>query len=200
LKSPLSALPAQYIKVLTRPAVSTFAEEKEKATWGSSWFQLIALSILSTLLSIPVLMSTPMAVGSVVGMSPAAIQNLATILLSIGVLIGTPLSFLVAGAVFYWLGRAFGGDGSYLQQIYTLVLFGVPMVLLSSLLQLIPATRNWLPYLPHIYSLILLVLSIRAVQHVSLGRAIGILVIALGIAFVLVIIGIVVLAAFVLHP
>ena len=49
------------------------------------------------------------------------------------------------------------------------ILFGVPLVLLSSLLQLIPATSSWLPYLPHLYSLVLLVLSLMAVHHLSWG-------------------------------
>ena len=83
-------------------------------------------------------------------MSQATLQTVATVLLALFLLVGTPLAFLVAGAVFYWLARLFKGDGSYLQQVYTMSLFGVPLVLLSSLLQLIPATSSWLPYIPHL--------------------------------------------------
>jgi hypothetical protein len=129
--------------------------------------------------------------------SQATLQTVATVLLALFLLVGTPLAFLVAGAVFYWLARLFKGDGSYLQQVYTLTLFGVPLVLLSFLLQLIPATSSWLPYLPHLYSLALLVPSLMAVHHLSWGKALAVLLIPPGI--VLTFAGTIVLTAPVSH-
>jgi hypothetical protein len=146
----IRALPAQYLKVITRPSVQSFSSEKVRASWGSTWFQLIALGMLSALLSVLAQLIAPSHVGNVSGVSPATVQAITTTLLALFILVGTPLAFLVAGAVFYGLARPFKGDGSYLQQVYTMTLFGVPLVLLSSLLQLIPATSSWLPYLPHL--------------------------------------------------
>jgi hypothetical protein len=185
----IRALPAQYLKVVTRPSVQSFSSEKGKASWGSTWLQLLALGILSALFSVLAQLLVPPHVGNVPGVSQATVQAVTTTLLALFILVGTPLAFLVAGAFFYWLARLFRGDGSYLQQVYTLTLFGVPMVLLSSLLQLIPATGSWLPYLPHLYSLVLLVLSIMAVHHLSWGKALVIILIPLCAVLVFVLIG-----------
>jgi hypothetical protein len=152
---------------------------------GSTWLQLIALGIVSALFSMLAQLIAPPHVGNVTGVSQATLQTVITAMLALFILVGTPLSFLVAGAVLYWLARLFKGDGSYLQQVYTMSLFGVPLVLLSSLLQLIPATSSWLPYLPHLYSLVLLVLSLMAVHRLSWGRALAVLLIPLGALLVL---------------
>jgi len=195
----IRALPAQYLKVITRPSVQSFSSEKGRASWGSTWLQLIALGILSALLSVLAQLLAPAHVGNVPGVRPATVQAVTTTLLALFSIVGTPLSFLVAGAVLYWLARLFKGDGSYLQQVYTLTLFGVPLVLLSFLLQLLPATSSWLPYLPHLYSLVLLVLSLMAIHHLSRGKALAIVLIPLGIVLVLTLAGTIVLMTHVSH-
>jgi len=101
--------------------------------------------------------------------------------------------------VLYRLARLFKGDGSYLQQVYAMTLFGVPLVLLSSLLRLMPATSSWLPYLPHLYSLVLLVLSLRAVHQLSWGRALAVLLIPLGALLVLALVGSILLMTHISH-
>ena len=83
--------------------------------------------------------------------------------------------------------------------IHPSILFGVPLVLLSSLLQLITATSSWLPYLPHLYSLVLLVLLLMAVHHLSRGKALAILLIPPGIVLMLTLAGTTVLTAPVSH-
>src|SRR5215472_3638174 len=109
----IRALPAQYLKVITRPSVQSFSSEMGKASWGSTWLQLIALGILSALLSVLAQLIAPPHAGTVPGVSPATVQAITTTLLALFLLIGTPLAFLVAGAVFYWLARLLKGDGSY---------------------------------------------------------------------------------------
>lgn len=189
----IRALPAQYLKVVTRPSVVSFAEEQGKATWGSIWFQLIALGVVSAALSVLAYLIAPPPLGSVPDVSPSALRILVLILLAGFIAIATPLSFMIAGAVLYWLAKLFKGDGSYLRQVYTLTLFGVPVVLLSSVLMLLPATSSWLPYLPHLYGLMLLVVSHRVVHHLSTWRALVVLLIPLGIVLVLALVGVMLL-------
>ena len=56
----IRALPGQYIKVLIRPSITTFAEEKGKATWGIIWAQFIGLGIICAILqSLGLLISPP---------------------------------------------------------------------------------------------------------------------------------------------
>ncbi len=163
----LAALPGQYVRVLTRPSVKTFVAEKDKGSWGIIWFQLLLLGALSGLLMILAYRITPPNVSSMVassGMSASALQNIIAISTAIVEFVFTPISFLFFGGVLYLLARVLGGKGTYREQIYVTVLFGVPMVLLSSLLYLIPGTTTWLPWVPHFYSVVLIILAMIAVH------------------------------------
>jgi hypothetical protein len=105
------------------------------------------------------------------GLSPAALQTIAIVTTVILQLVLTPLSFLFAGGILYLISRVVGGKGRFVEQIYVTLLFGVPLVILSALLSLIPGVGNWLLYVPHIYSLVLIVLALIAVHRRSEGSA-----------------------------
>jgi len=160
-------LPGQYLKVLTKPSVRTFVEEKGKASWGIVWAQLIGLSMISAILIAINYLIYPPHVGSVAGsgLSAATIPLLTILTGVIFTLVLTPVSFLAAGGVIYLIAKVFGGKGRYLTQIYTTLLFGVPLVIVSYLLLLIPVAGSWLSYVPHIYSAVLLILSLIAVHR-----------------------------------
>jgi hypothetical protein len=101
------------------------------------------------------------------GVSLATLQSaylLTSIILEI---VLTPVSFLLVGGILFLIAKLFGGKGSYIEQIYTTLLFGVPLVILSYLLTLVPATSSWLPYIPHIYSVVLIILAMIAVHRRS---------------------------------
>ncbi|MGI9058718.1 MAG: YIP1 family protein [Ktedonobacteraceae bacterium] len=166
-------LPSQYMKVLTRPGVQTFAEEKGKASWGSIWLQLIGLGISSAILETLGLLISPPVFSSAVsaGLSQATLLSVTMVFLAIATIVLTPVSFLVGGAIIFWIAKAFGGKGIYREQIYTTVLFGVPLVVLSYLLSLIPVAGIWLIYTPHIYSLVLLLLALKAVHRFGKVKA-----------------------------
>ena len=71
--------------------------------------------------------------------------------------------------------------------IHPSILFGVPLVLLSSLLEMFPTT-SWLPSLP-----------LMAVHHLSRGKALVVLLIPPGLVLVLTFVGAIVLTAPVSH-
>ncbi|HEY6409479.1 MAG TPA: Yip1 family protein [Ktedonobacteraceae bacterium] len=171
----IRGLPGQYMKVMSRPSVRTFAEEKGKASWGVIWVQFVSLSIISAiLLSIGLLISPPnfgSAVGGIGGLSSTSLLVTSIVFSSIIVMLLTPVSFLLAGGILYLIARVFGGRGLYREQIYTTLLFGVPLVILSSLLSLIPGAGAWLLYVPHIYSVVLLVMAMMAVHQFGRGKA-----------------------------
>ena len=167
-------LPGQYFKVLTRPSVKTFAEEKGKAGWGIIWLQFIGLGVIDAIISIVGILISPAALNSAPnasGLSPATLQTVAIITTAVLQLVLTPVSFLFAGGILYLIARAVGGKGRYIEQIYVTLLFAVPLVILSTLLSLIPGAGKWLQYVPHIYSLVLIVLALIAVHRRSEGSA-----------------------------
>src|SRR5215831_11328075 len=84
----IRALPAQYLKVITRPSVQSFSAEKGRASWGSTWLQLIALGILSALFSMLAQLIAPPHVGNVTGVSQATLQTLTTAMLALFILVG----------------------------------------------------------------------------------------------------------------
>jgi hypothetical protein len=171
----IRGLPGQYMKVLSRPSVTTFAEEKGKAAWGIIWAQFVGLGIIGAILqSIGLLISPPNfsgVAGGTGGLSYTALLVITIVFLAIFELIGTPVSFLAAGGILFLIARVFGGKGTYREQIYTTLLFGVPLVIASYLLFLIPVAGWWLLYVPHIYSVVLLVLAMMAVHQFGRGKA-----------------------------
>ena len=170
----MRGLPGQYFKVLTRPSVKTFAEEKGKGGWGVIWVQFIALGVIDAIISVVAILISPASIGSIPnsgGLSQATLQTVAMITTVVLQLVLTPVSFLFAGGILYLISRAFGGRGKFVEQIYVTLLFGVPLVILSTLLSLIPGFGDWLLYVPHIYSLLLIVLALIAVHRKSEGSA-----------------------------
>ena len=163
----IRALPGQYIKILFRPSVQSFVEEKDKGGWGIIWAQLIVLGILGAILqSLGLLISPPVfSSATSAGLSQSTLLTASIVFISIAEIVFTPISFLLAGAIIFWIARAFGGKGKYREQIYTTLLFGFPLVTLGYLLYLIPVVGTWLIYTPHIYSLVLLFISLRAVHR-----------------------------------
>jgi hypothetical protein len=195
-------LPGQYFKVLTRPSVTRFGEEKSKASWRIVLIQLMSLAIIDAILQSVSLLISPHNLNSLTGInsiSHSMLQSITIITVVLLQLVFTPVSFLAAGGILYMIARAFGGRGTFLEQIYTTSLFGVPLVILSYLLLLVPATSSWLPYLPHLYSLVLFVISLMAVHQLSRGKAIAVMLIPISILLVLVLVGTIILAVIVQH-
>jgi hypothetical protein len=56
------------------------------------------------------------------------------------------LLFFFAMGLLYWLARASGGHGSFVQQAYTTLLFLVPCGIITSVLGLIPFAGSFLAF------------------------------------------------------
>ena len=163
----LVALPGQYLRVLAKPSVKTFLSEKDRCSWGLVWFQMLTLGIICALILAIANFISPSNVSSITGTSGLNTQTLQTILtltVAIVIFVLMPIAFLASTGVLYLIAKVFGGKGTYLQQISVTLLFGVPLVLLSTLLSLVPSMGAWLAWLPHVYSVVLIVLAMIAVH------------------------------------
>jgi hypothetical protein len=106
----------------------------------------------------------------------------------LGQLLLTPLSFFLCSGILYLLARAAGGQGSFLAQSYTTLLFGVPLTLLADILAplcgvtpfagpiLFAAGVSW-PLA--IYLLIPQIQILMAVHALNWGKAAGVVVLTL---------------------
>src|SRR6266566_7046919 len=135
----IQELPNQYIKVLTKPSAQTFAEEMGKADWAMVWIQLLGLAILGTILGF---------IRAAIGLAGSSFvsnnQFNPTALLALSVsgstfsFISVPLAFFILVGIQYLLAKAFQGQGRFLTQGYTTLLFQVPIYIASYVLGFIP--------------------------------------------------------------
>jgi len=185
----IQQLPNQYIKVLTKPSAATFAEEMGKASWDIVWIQLITYAIAVAVLGfLRNLISNPFATlqttSSSSSISPATIQLL-TAFTSFGLIVLLPIGFFIGVGIYYLIARAFGGQGTFLAQGYTSLLFNVPIGIISSLLSLIPILGGLAASALGIYAIVLNVLSIMAVHRLSGGKATAVVLIPVAVVLVL---------------
>lgn len=195
-------LPAQYLKVMTRPSYRTFAQEMGKASWNIVWVQLIIYTFVSTALgylSIYLAGSTAgtdSAVAAATGLSlsaAAALQQSITIGSTYGQLLAIPVLTFVTAGLLLLLARAFGGQGKFLPQLYTILLIVVPLntggTLLILLLTLIPGIGSVFALLlivaRPVYALVLFGIALMPIHRLSGGRAAGAVLAFVGVAFLL---------------
>ena len=169
----IQELPNQYIKVLTKPSAQTFAEEMGKADWAMVWIQLLGLAILGTILGF-IRAAIGLAGSSFVSSSgtfnPAAILAL-SVSGSTFSFISVPLAFFILVGIQYLLAKAFQGQGRFLTQGYTTLLFQVPIYIASFILGFIPILGGIAGFVLLIYSWVLNVFAIMAVHRLSAGKA-----------------------------
>ena len=108
-----------------------------------------------------------------------------------------PVFFFIGTGILYGLAKAFGGQGTFLQQGYTTLLFGVPLGILAALLNLIPIAGSFIGLAIGIYEIVLQIFAIMAVHRLSGGKASAVVLIPIAVVVVLVCALVVVLVAIV---
>jgi len=183
----IQELPNQYIKVLTKPSAQSFAEEMGKADWGMVWIQLLIWALVGTILGL-IRAAIGLAGSSFVSnntFNPAAITAL-TVSGSTFSFIAVPVSFFIVMGIQYLLAKAFQGQGNFLTQSYTYLLFEVPISIVSYLLGFIPFLGGIAGFALAIYGIVLNVFAIMAVHRLSGGKAVGVVLIPIAVLLLLV--------------
>jgi hypothetical protein len=167
-------LPSQYIRVLTRPSAATFAEEMGKAAWNIVWVQLIVLAVITAVFGfLASLIGSglmPSTTSSTLPMNSSMLQGMREFS-SFGALISVPLGFFIGVGILYLIAKAFGGEGTFLAQGYTYLLFEVPLGIITSVLSLIPILGGLVAFAVGIYAIVLQIFSLMAVHRLSGGKA-----------------------------
>ncbi len=192
----LQELPNQYIRVLTKPSPQTFAEEMGKADWAIVWIQILILAIIGTVLAL-IRGAIGLAGSSFVtnnNFNPASIAAL-TVSGSTFSFIAVPVSFFIVVGIQYLLAKAFRGEGNFLKQGYTYLLFDVPITIVSYLLGFIPFLGGIAGFALFIYGIVLNIFSIMAVHRLSGGKASAVVLIPVAVLFLLVSLCVIAVAA-----
>lgn len=188
LSEEIKELPRQYIKVLTQPGVATFAGEIGKASWRMVWVQLLGWGVISTILGwVAQAIFTSLSYRFAGYFSPEAIQQLSANSSAYGGIIGVPLEFFIWMGLVYLLSKAFNGQGTFLTQSYTSLLFQAPLGVLSGILGLIPYF-GLISFAVFIYGIVLQVFAIMAVHRLSGGKATAVVFLPAAIIILLVIV------------
>jgi hypothetical protein len=179
-------LPNQYIKVLTRPSAATFAEERGKAAWNIVWVQLIIYAIAAAVLGYLALLISPnqFSTAGSSTLNPGMIQAI-SLSAGFGLILLVPIGFFISVGIYYLIAKAFGGQGTFLVQSYTTLLYGVPIGILSSVLRLIPILGALAAFALGIYGIVLQVFAIMAVHRLSGGKATAVVLIPVAVVLVL---------------
>jgi hypothetical protein len=185
-------LPKQWWKVLSRPGAQTFAEEAGKASWDIIWVQLIGYAIISAILSALQNLTNSATLdylnrlnaNSSAGTTALVTRGVTPASIAIG-LVGVLIGFFIAQGILFGLAKAFGGQGTFTQQAYVMLLFVVPLGILEGLLGLVPILGGLVSLAGGIYSIVLAVFAIMGVHRLSGGKASAVVLIPVGVLFLL---------------
>jgi hypothetical protein len=144
LREAVRMLPRRYRFILTKPGFEPFLPELSLAAWNIVWFQLLVYTVLAAGLAFLRMLLYPEAASGTGGLSSAAVTQALNLATSLGLLLLIPLLFFFAMGLLYWLARAFGGHGVFVQQAYTTLLFVTPCGLIVSVLGMIPFAGSFL--------------------------------------------------------
>ena len=162
----LSQLPQRYLSALVKPSVATYTADKGDASWSLVWIQLLAWAILDATLGLLVNFMYPPATST-------TFSRLFSLATSIGLIGVVPLLFFLIMAIVFLLAKAFGGQGTFLEQCNSSLYIQAPLGIFSKLLALIPVVGRILNSVLSIYGIVLQVFVIIAVHRLSKGKAIA---------------------------
>jgi hypothetical protein len=172
LSEAISQLPDQYVRVVTRPGVATFAQEQGKASWDIVWVQLAIFTVISVVANFVIFNVTMPAYPGMAAASPQSMQIIRSFsgVFPLSYIILTPLSFFIGAGIYHLIAKAFGGQGTFLAYCYSYLLFYVPLGIVSLVLSMIPFF-NYLGFAVSIYEIVLLIFMTMAVHRLSGGKA-----------------------------
>ncbi len=101
-------------------------------------------------------------------------------------MIYVPIGIFLSTGIYYLIAKAFKGRGEFLTQLYTTLLFLIPLNTVTLLLFLIPFVGWVLAFALGIYGIVLFIFMLMAVHRVSGGRATLVYFIPVIVAFILV--------------
>ena len=179
LRDAIWELLERYIFVIRHPTSDVFRAEKEKADWDVVWIELLANAVIAGLLGL-LSMVIPFAGPGTASSNGTGLQspdvvhalNLST---TVGLIAFIPVIFFVGSGILRLLARGFGGNGSFLEQCYTTLLFQMPFGIAVSVLRLLPFVGGfffWFGSLAALlYGIVLQILATMAVYQLNGDKA-----------------------------
>ncbi len=126
----------------------------------------------------------------------SALQQVVSLSTTLGLIVLIPIFFFVFMGVVYFIARAFGGQGTFLEQCNASLLYQVPVGLGGKLLAFLPLIGKVLTYGLSVYGIVLQVVAVMAAHRLSTGKALAVVVLSL--LALLVLVGVIALPVYLL--
>ena len=185
-------LPQQYFNVVTHPSDATFAAEIPEAGWPMVWVQLGFLVIASVILGLIATAIASAVVHSATSSSSAAadISAFAVSTTVTGAFLNIlliPLFFFIGVGIQYVFANFFIGNGTFLEQAYTQLLYKVPLGIASTVIGTVlafnPIVGGLIGLAFFMYSVLLNIFQIKAVHGLTGGKAAAVVLIPYAVVF-----------------
>ncbi|MDQ2887056.1 MAG: YIP1 family protein [Chloroflexota bacterium] len=188
---------------MTKPSASTFAEELRKSSWDITLVQLLIMIGVGVVLGLITALLSSAAANAYIANSDltgSSLQAYRSFVVAGSVggafsrIISVPLSFFIGVGIQFLIAKAFKGEGTFLTQSYTTLLYQVPLYVISSLLGLlaiIPIAgaiiAGIIGLALFVYSIVLNVYQIMATHRLSGGKATAVVLIPYAVGVLLVV-------------
>lgn len=192
-------LPDQYRNVLSHPSDQTFAVEMVKADWTVVWVQLLILVVVGVVFGLISGVYVSSHSSQILGTSglSSSFTSLTVATSIAGAflrIIFIPAAFFIGVGVQFALARAFNGQGTFLAQSYTHLLFKTPLdiigYIVGAIFVFIPVAGSILAGIVSlallVYAVVLNIFQIKAVHRLSTGQASAVVLIPLAALVLLV--------------
>ena len=189
----IQELPQQYINVVMHPSDATFAAELPKADWPMVWVQLgflviasVMLGLIATAIASTVVRSATSSSSAAADISAFAVSTTVTGAFLNILLI--PLFFFIGVGIQYMFANFFIGEGTFLAQAYTQLLYKVPLTIASTVIGTVlafnPIVGGLIGLAFFMYSVLLNIFQIKAVHGLTGGTAAAVVLIPYAVVFV----------------
>ncbi len=173
------------VAVLTKPSVSTFEEhEKNNLAWALI-YSVIAGVVNAIIAAIAAAAGLNRVDTSGLDPAMAAAAQPSIVGVVISSIIATVIGLLIYWGITYALGRAFGGTGAFGELAWDLSLFGAPLTVAASILNLIPFIGGIAALAIAIYNLYLTYLAIQSGMNLPSNKALYVILIEFAIVVVI---------------
>jgi hypothetical protein len=169
-----------WLKALTQPSVDTYERliRDPNASANKAYGWVFICSTIAFVISylIGLAFGNPFDTTSIGGLDSGPLFGFSIIWLAccaplIGLL--AVLGFALSAGLTQLIARILGGTGSYSELVYAYAAYYAPLLIITSLIYAIPIVNLCLSIPLGIYSLVLFVIAINAVNHLGWGKAIA---------------------------
>lgn len=171
----IGELVSTWIAILTRPSVSTFEQQKEKASSEKTLTTILIAAVVTAILTALFVAASAALVSlfASIGGVRAPVVGASPITALVNSLVQTIVGFYLFCYVLQYIAPRFGGTGNLNEQSFLLASLWAPVNILVALLMFIPCLGQLAALALGVYALVLVTFAVQAGQRLKVGSAVA---------------------------